>query len=110
MCGYFFCGGIINICQSFFNKLYGKSIQFVKIIAGIKFIGPSPENIRTMGDKIEAKRTAKALGIDLVHFGVAMRYALRLFGAGRAVLLHVRDRTGVDEGGPRGTPALAGPR
>jgi len=33
---------------------------------GIKFIGPSPENIRTMGDKIEAKRTAKALGIPVV--------------------------------------------
>ncbi|MBG1231913.1 acetyl-CoA carboxylase biotin carboxylase subunit [Aestuariivirga litoralis] len=32
----------------------------------IKFIGPSPENIRTMGDKIEAKRTAKALGIPVV--------------------------------------------
>ena len=32
----------------------------------IKFIGPSAENIRTMGDKIEAKRTAKALGIPVV--------------------------------------------
>ena len=33
---------------------------------GVKFIGPSAENIRTMGDKIEAKRTAKALGIPVV--------------------------------------------
>ncbi|MDE2445046.1 MAG: acetyl-CoA carboxylase biotin carboxylase subunit [Alphaproteobacteria bacterium] len=32
----------------------------------IKFIGPSAANIRTMGDKIEAKRTAKALGIPVV--------------------------------------------
>ncbi len=32
----------------------------------IKFIGPSAENIRTMGDKIEAKRTARALGIPVV--------------------------------------------
>ncbi len=32
----------------------------------IKFIGPSAENIRTMGDKIEAKRTAKSLGIPVV--------------------------------------------
>ena len=33
---------------------------------GIKFIGPSAEHIRIMGDKIEAKRTAKALGIPVV--------------------------------------------
>ncbi len=32
----------------------------------IKFIGPSADNIRTMGDKIEAKRTARALGIPVV--------------------------------------------
>ncbi len=32
----------------------------------IKFIGPSAANIRTMGDKIEAKRTAKELGIPVV--------------------------------------------
>ncbi len=32
----------------------------------IKFIGPSAEHIRTMGDKIEAKRTAKALGMPVV--------------------------------------------
>ncbi len=33
---------------------------------GIKFIGPRAEHIRVMGDKIEAKRTAKALGIPVV--------------------------------------------
>lgn len=32
----------------------------------IKFIGPSSTHIRTMGDKIEAKRTAKELGIPVV--------------------------------------------
>ena len=32
----------------------------------ITFIGPKPEHIRIMGDKIEAKRTAKRLGIPCV--------------------------------------------
>ncbi len=32
----------------------------------IKFIGPSSAHIRVMGDKIEAKRTAKELGIPVV--------------------------------------------
>ena len=32
----------------------------------ITFIGPSAEHIRTMGDKIEAKKTAKQLGIPVV--------------------------------------------
>ena len=32
----------------------------------ITFIGPKPEHIRTMGDKIEAKRTAARLGIPCV--------------------------------------------
>src|SRR5690606_37765714 len=33
---------------------------------GIVWIGPKPEHIRTMGDKVEAKRTAGALGLPLV--------------------------------------------
>jgi acetyl-CoA carboxylase biotin carboxylase subunit len=33
---------------------------------GITFIGPTPEHIRLMGDKIEAKRTAVKLGIPVV--------------------------------------------
>jgi acetyl-CoA carboxylase biotin carboxylase subunit len=32
----------------------------------IVWIGPKPEHIRTMGDKVEAKRTAAALGLPLV--------------------------------------------
>jgi acetyl-CoA carboxylase, biotin carboxylase subunit len=33
---------------------------------GFTFIGPTPEHIRTMGDKIVAKQTAKELGLPLV--------------------------------------------
>jgi acetyl-CoA carboxylase biotin carboxylase subunit len=33
---------------------------------GIVFIGPTAEHIRRMGDKVEAKRTAKKLGIPVV--------------------------------------------
>src|SRR5262249_24610453 len=33
---------------------------------GVQFIGPRPEHIRLMGDKIEAKRTARQLGIPVV--------------------------------------------
>src|SRR5215204_5911060 len=45
-----------------------ENARFADILAehGIKFIGPRAEDIRVMGDKIEAKRTAKALGIPVV--------------------------------------------
>jgi acetyl-CoA carboxylase, biotin carboxylase subunit len=45
-----------------------ENAKFADILTshGIKFIGPSAEHIRIMGDKIEAKRTAKALGIPVV--------------------------------------------
>jgi acetyl-CoA carboxylase, biotin carboxylase subunit len=45
-----------------------ENARFAEILGEhkIKFIGPSPDNIRTMGDKIEAKRTAQALGIPVV--------------------------------------------
>ncbi len=33
---------------------------------GLTFIGPSPQHIRLMGDKIEAKRAMKAVGVPLV--------------------------------------------
>ena len=33
---------------------------------GLEFIGPTPEHIRRMGDKVEAKRTAIELGIPVV--------------------------------------------
>jgi acetyl-CoA carboxylase biotin carboxylase subunit len=45
-----------------------ENARFAEILNdhGIKFIGPSPQHIRVMGDKIEAKRTAKRLGIPVV--------------------------------------------
>jgi acetyl-CoA carboxylase biotin carboxylase subunit len=45
-----------------------ENAQFAEIVEahGITWIGPKPEHIRTMGDKIEAKRTAGALGMPLV--------------------------------------------
>src|SRR5690606_7057446 len=45
-----------------------ENAKFAEILAAhnITFIGPSAEHIRVMGDKIEAKRTAKRLGIPVV--------------------------------------------
>jgi acetyl-CoA carboxylase biotin carboxylase subunit len=45
-----------------------ENARFAEILAehGVKFIGPSPAHIRLMGDKIEAKRTAKKLGMPIV--------------------------------------------
>src|SRR3954449_4449874 len=45
-----------------------ENARFAEILAshGVHFIGPKPEHIRLMGDKIEAKRTAKRLGIPVV--------------------------------------------
>ncbi|WP_137392288.1 acetyl-CoA carboxylase biotin carboxylase subunit [Rhodoligotrophos defluvii] len=45
-----------------------ENARFAEILAdhNIIFIGPSPEHIRTMGDKIEAKRTAVRLGLPVV--------------------------------------------
>jgi len=45
-----------------------ENAQFADIVEahGIKWIGPKPEHIRTMGDKVQAKKTAGALGLPLV--------------------------------------------
>ncbi|CAN5181891.1 acetyl-CoA carboxylase biotin carboxylase subunit [soil metagenome] len=45
-----------------------ENAQFAEIVEahGIAFVGPKPEHIRIMGDKVEAKRTAGALGLPLV--------------------------------------------
>ncbi|RHW17389.1 acetyl-CoA carboxylase biotin carboxylase subunit [Sphingomonas gilva] len=45
-----------------------ENARFAEIVEhhDIAFIGPKPEHIRTMGDKVEAKRTAGALGLPLV--------------------------------------------
>ena len=46
-----------------------ENYNFAKILKdnNIKFIGPSPEIIKTMGDKIEAKKTAKKYGIPVIE-------------------------------------------
>src|SRR5262247_3277451 len=45
-----------------------ENARFAEILEGheIGFIGPTPEHIRIMGDKIEAKSTARRLGIPVV--------------------------------------------
>ncbi|ETA50388.1 acetyl-CoA carboxylase biotin carboxylase subunit [Ponticoccus alexandrii] len=45
-----------------------ENARFVQIVEdhGLTFIGPSAQHIRTMGDKITAKETAKELGIPVV--------------------------------------------
>lgn len=45
-----------------------ENAKFAEIVElhNILFVGPKPEHIRTMGDKIQAKRTAGALGLPLV--------------------------------------------
>src|SRR5437773_7376949 len=45
-----------------------ENARFAEILEehGVHFIGPRAEHIRLMGDKIEAKRTAKQLGIPVV--------------------------------------------
>ncbi|MBX3561655.1 MAG: acetyl-CoA carboxylase biotin carboxylase subunit [Sphingomonas sp.] len=45
-----------------------ENARFAEIVErhDIAWIGPKPEHIRTMGDKIEAKRTAAKLGLPLV--------------------------------------------
>lgn len=45
-----------------------ENARFAEILAehNVHFLGPRPEHIRLMGDKIEAKRTARRLGIPVV--------------------------------------------
>src|SRR3569833_1489809 len=45
-----------------------ENAQFAEIVEShdIIWVGPKPEHIRSMGDKIEAKRTAAKLGLPLV--------------------------------------------
>jgi acetyl-CoA carboxylase, biotin carboxylase subunit len=45
-----------------------ENAKFAEIVSehGITFIGPTPEHIRLMGDKITAKQTVRALGIPVV--------------------------------------------
>src|SRR5262244_1145280 len=45
-----------------------ENARFAEIVRdhGITFIGPSPEHIRMMGDKITAKKAAREVGIPVV--------------------------------------------
>src|SRR5215472_1321880 len=45
-----------------------ENARFAEILIehGVQFIGPKPEHIRLMGDKVAAKRTAQRLGIPIV--------------------------------------------
>ena len=45
-----------------------ENAKFAEIVEAhdIAWIGPKPEHIRTMGDKVQAKKTAGALGLPLV--------------------------------------------
>jgi len=45
-----------------------ENARFAEIVEahGLVFVGPKPEHIRVMGDKVEAKRTAGRLGLPLV--------------------------------------------
>jgi acetyl-CoA carboxylase biotin carboxylase subunit len=45
-----------------------ENAQFAEIVEahGLIWVGPKPEHIRTMGDKVQAKRTAGELGLPLV--------------------------------------------
>jgi acetyl-CoA carboxylase, biotin carboxylase subunit len=51
-----------------------ENAEFAQIVGehDLVFIGPSPEHIRLMGDKVAAKRAAKELGIPVVPGGDAI--------------------------------------
>ncbi len=76
---------------------------------GFTFIGPSPEHLRVMGDKIRAKRTARELGLPVVP---GTEEAV----AGEAEALQAAERIGypllikaVAGGGGRGMTVVQGP-
>ena len=76
---------------------------------GFTFIGPSPEHLRVMGDKIRAKRTARELGLPVVP---GTEEAI----AGEAEALQAAERIGypilikaVAGGGGRGMTVVQGP-
>ena len=56
--------------------------HFAEIVtkSKIKFIGPSAEIMKKMGDKIEAKRTAKKLGLPVIEGSEGTPSQRRAFG------------------------------
>ena len=81
-----------------------ENARFAEILAdhNLHFIGPKAEHIRLMGDKIEAKKTAKRLGIPVVpgsdgavsadDDAMANRERHRLSGAGEGGFRRRRPR------------------
>jgi acetyl-CoA carboxylase, biotin carboxylase subunit len=81
-----------------------ENARFAEVLAhhNIAFIGPKAEHIRTMGDKIEAKRTAKRLGIPCVpgsEGGVSEEREARRIAAGIGYPVLIKAAAG---GGGRG--------
>src|SRR5881392_2410755 len=97
-----------------------ENARFAEILEehNVHFIGPKPAHIRLMGDKIEAKRTAKRLGIPVVpgsEGGVGSdAEALALArGSGYPLLVKAaaggaRDRAGGSQGRLRRRRRLSG--
>ena len=86
-----------------------ENANFVQVIEdhGLTFIGPSAEHIRTMGDKITAKDTAKALGIPVVpgsEGGVATLADAKRIGAEFGYPVIIKATAG---GGGRGMKVAA---
>ncbi|MEI4493046.1 acetyl-CoA carboxylase biotin carboxylase subunit [Mameliella alba] len=102
---------IISACEvtgaTMIHPGYGflsENARFVQIVEDhdITFIGPSAEHIRTMGDKITAKETAKDLGIPVVpgsEGGVASVEEAKEIGASFGYPVIVKATAG---GGGRG--------
>ena len=81
-----------------------ENARFAEVLDGhgITFIGPKAEHIRTMGDKIEAKRTATRLGIPCVpgsEGGVADEAEAKRVAAGIGYPVLIKAAAG---GGGRG--------
>ena len=62
-----------------------ENARFAEILRehGVTFIGPTPEHITVMGDKIAAKKTAVELGIPVVPVRRARLRPTRMRGASR---------------------------
>src|SRR5690606_5906928 len=58
------CANAIHPCYGFLSE----NATFAEMVEdhGLTFIGPTPDHIRMMGDKIVAKQTAAKLGLPLV--------------------------------------------
>jgi acetyl-CoA carboxylase biotin carboxylase subunit len=80
-----------------------ENAQFAEIVElhNIIWVGPKPEHIRVMGDKVEAKRTAAGLGLPLVPGSPGPISDLDEAKA----IADVRRRRAGHEGCPRSRPA-----